>query len=678
MDPNVSTKHQNLYQNTCPILKREIRLLRVQPATDWNNELTGQLHAYDLDHENIEEYVALSYAWGTQPQDCPISCNGTNLGVTETCLSALRALRHHLAVCTVWVDQICIDQTNDKEKGTQVNLMSSIYTRAQVVYVWLGQLTLVGPNKESLAGSLERYLPKRRLPDGLSQQEDHIASLVSANEDVNSSLKRGSTFPPSWTALAKAKDDNVISKSPGYQVHCQLTVLLNIFERPYFERRWIVQELAQAQDIKVLIGHLEISWSLVSTAAEFISQSSREMVVRKSIWPPCLYRDGQPDARRLLGGRIKNIQMIDMMKSLVAYPEKSLQGSQRLLAVWYWTLLRLCRGFRVTVPHDLIYAVRPLAERLAGVSGEHSLPHPMYGQPEAELYAEFTVWLIKQGLGPELLSSSDTNLNFCSGGGSPSWCVDFKSESLADQTSRDFRSDLIPNSPILQLVEAELKLTSGSHAGLDYRVSEQILATPLAQHGSTCTVLRTLTVRGFVVDKITHTHLLNKAELPYKGFRAVAEFLRPHWNRLSSDAKETIERGRAYAQSEEDLTDLDSLALWREKLFYSIFHDDQARHRSPVNLTRHQDDLQMFTLAATSPYNDTFGVTSQAWPFYTWDDVRPADEIVILDGVADPLVIRSYPGGQWRLAGRVHVMSLMLGAAWNLEDARNEREFVLV
>lgn len=39
----------------------------------------------------------------------------------------------------MWIDAICINQTSDKEKSTQVAKMHHIYNKAQSVYVWLGK-----------------------------------------------------------------------------------------------------------------------------------------------------------------------------------------------------------------------------------------------------------------------------------------------------------------------------------------------------------------------------------------------------------------------------------------------------------------------------------------------------------------------------------------------------------
>jgi len=86
------------------------------------------------------KYYALSYAWGTPLRDCAISCNGRPLCITANLLSGLNELESisKFANSWFWVDQICIDQDNLKERGHQVNLMPSIYKSALSTVIWLG------------------------------------------------------------------------------------------------------------------------------------------------------------------------------------------------------------------------------------------------------------------------------------------------------------------------------------------------------------------------------------------------------------------------------------------------------------------------------------------------------------------------------------------------------------
>jgi hypothetical protein len=51
---------------------------------------------------------------------------------------ALRHLRRVDADVALWVDAICINQFDEKEKNDQVSKMGFIYSRAYNVHVWLG------------------------------------------------------------------------------------------------------------------------------------------------------------------------------------------------------------------------------------------------------------------------------------------------------------------------------------------------------------------------------------------------------------------------------------------------------------------------------------------------------------------------------------------------------------
>ncbi|KAF2826116.1 hypothetical protein CC86DRAFT_276577, partial [Ophiobolus disseminans] len=91
-------------------------------------------------------FTALSYVWGNDPPthrcfQLFVECEGAKLQVTANCHSALRHLRKKLGKMTIWVDAVCINQFDLAEKSQQIPLMSNIFSRAEIVYVWLGQGT---------------------------------------------------------------------------------------------------------------------------------------------------------------------------------------------------------------------------------------------------------------------------------------------------------------------------------------------------------------------------------------------------------------------------------------------------------------------------------------------------------------------------------------------------------
>jgi hypothetical protein len=113
-----------------------IRVLNLLPNAAFDSPIEVQLVEVDL--AGKPEYEALSYSWGDVKNKVGISCHGLRLDVTINCALALQYLRHKDQTRTLWIDAICIDQTNMAERNQQVRIMGDVYEMAQRVLVWLG------------------------------------------------------------------------------------------------------------------------------------------------------------------------------------------------------------------------------------------------------------------------------------------------------------------------------------------------------------------------------------------------------------------------------------------------------------------------------------------------------------------------------------------------------------
>lgn len=116
-----------------------IRLLILEPAKGIQDPVRCRLRHTAFG--NRPEYEALSYMWGDSPARKRITIDGSPFDVTPNLLDALRYLRHENNERVLWVDAICINQADDREKSSQIRIMAYIYMRAQVVLVWLGFFT---------------------------------------------------------------------------------------------------------------------------------------------------------------------------------------------------------------------------------------------------------------------------------------------------------------------------------------------------------------------------------------------------------------------------------------------------------------------------------------------------------------------------------------------------------
>jgi hypothetical protein len=94
-----------------------------------------------LDGADTVPYDALSYTWGGMDKTSTVTVDGETFDVTENLHSALQHLRSEDIDRVLWVDAVCIDQGNERERGHQVRQMCKIYSQAEEVIVWLDQAT---------------------------------------------------------------------------------------------------------------------------------------------------------------------------------------------------------------------------------------------------------------------------------------------------------------------------------------------------------------------------------------------------------------------------------------------------------------------------------------------------------------------------------------------------------
>lgn len=113
-----------------------IRLVVLEPAEDQSSPISCRVR-----HATFREkpkYEALSYTWGDDLHDHTIFIDGKMFMVGPNLLGALKHLRKSDEERVLWIDAICINQSDIHEKNKQLCIMPYIYTRAQVVLVWLG------------------------------------------------------------------------------------------------------------------------------------------------------------------------------------------------------------------------------------------------------------------------------------------------------------------------------------------------------------------------------------------------------------------------------------------------------------------------------------------------------------------------------------------------------------
>lgn len=115
-----------------------IRLLKIH-AGDLNERVATTI--YQIQLETAPPYEAISYTWGSESGMEEIACGSDSyrIRVTKNCESVLRRLRRPDEDRLVWIDAICIDQTNIEERNAQVAIMGQIYKTASRIIIDIGE-----------------------------------------------------------------------------------------------------------------------------------------------------------------------------------------------------------------------------------------------------------------------------------------------------------------------------------------------------------------------------------------------------------------------------------------------------------------------------------------------------------------------------------------------------------
>jgi len=257
--------------------RQEIRLLKQSSA----NIRSGRLH-YELIHYTFDEkhpYFALSYVWGQQELQETIFVDGKMVPVSANLFAALNSicdasraattgadvssdkwlkfgpsfgsedyianfvqiiLRDEL-VLEIWVDALCINQSNDGEKSQQIMLMPQIYTNAYCVIMWLGK----EERNTEIGFKMIRDAPS-----------DSMVELV----------RNGIENPDQWESLQR------------------------LLARPYWSRVWIIQEVLLSRDSGILCcGPFRMPWGRFALFLEKLTSrllSAATGIPREIIWNP--------------------------------------------------------------------------------------------------------------------------------------------------------------------------------------------------------------------------------------------------------------------------------------------------------------------------------------------------------------------------------------------------------
>ncbi|RDA84293.1 hypothetical protein CP532_3339 [Ophiocordyceps camponoti-leonardi (nom. inval.)] len=200
-----------------------------------DNPVTGlDLVTYSLTSK-IPPFTALSYVWG-DPADRVTSCwsGGKTVSMTRNLSAILQCLTSSMIPGSepflLWIDALCINQADLKERAEQVKLMNQIYSRANPVLVFL--------------------------------------STTSAPFEVGLNFLRQAAAHPDWHYEPSMQPH--LTLSSGLDAHSETlrNSVIAIFAAPWWTRVWTVQEFVLSGRVVFRCGDEEMDEATLLAAFE--------------------------------------------------------------------------------------------------------------------------------------------------------------------------------------------------------------------------------------------------------------------------------------------------------------------------------------------------------------------------------------------------------------------------
>ncbi|TVY75811.1 Heterokaryon incompatibility protein 6 OR allele [Lachnellula suecica] len=264
----------------------------------------------------IPPYDALSWSWGDPkaPKSKSVriwSGEGKHklakeIKITKNLEEALLHLRDKTKPRFLWVDALCINQSDFDEKEDQMGQMDIFYENAAMTCVWLGKQADESQRMPAFIKRIVRF---------------ELEEMITDVDTIRL-----------WSALSK------------------------LMTRDWFTRRWCVQEIALAKKAILQVGHKKIDWQDFADAVFLLEEKTEDIIrllnrhelQRMNVNPYTQMEISAPGA-------------LNLVETLTHLFRKSEKGElERLASIE--TLVYTLSSYNVGVPRDAIYSLLKLGK----------------------------------------------------------------------------------------------------------------------------------------------------------------------------------------------------------------------------------------------------------------------------------------------------------------------------
>lgn len=623
------------------LLKNEIRLFTLFPCENdsspapWGNldgpdsdpsshrhRIRGTLKTHSLDDEL--SYVALSYTWGEETPTTTIQVDDRTVTVRANLGTALQYLRQPDQPTTLWIDAICIDQSDEGEKSAQVRKMRDIYTKATKVLAWLGP-------PEDDGDMVMEWL------ENAGKEAIEAGILDFHNTDVAGWFEHDEG---ERVRRIKVYLNNFVADKDLENFYLALIAFSN---RSFWTRVWVLQEISLARDVIIMCGSKRVTYPTFAAALSFKTINRWMTIFRFALsdWNDPV----KGHIHRHLTGKVPSIAPSALIGIQQGYQRETgvSESLQDLLE-------RTCIDaditlFQATDARDKIYGLLGLAsdsDRLGIV--------PDYSKSVVEVYANVARALIADG--------KTTILSWCQQSQTrierlPSWVPDFSS--LIRQPCGEFEqigttsfcasgNRIISPSPILRSADKNLLSLLGTRIG---------------------TVAELGTAWEPEWDTRFNREAARQLLIEVENFCNRSALLLPVPERLV-DAKMRIP---CADQADNDTGRSRAVGSIREK--YEFVRWPQENSSATIVPNQSSYEVAMDNQHNRKPFLSAGGHVGLAPKC-----AQPGDLVVILFGFTVPYILRDLLNGEFQLIGEAYVYGIMDGELIT-EDKSSDEVFHL-
>ncbi len=300
-----------------PLLNdKSLRLLKLRHAEDPESSIICDL--FEVPPDQTRNYEALSWTWPTDDSYKTIRIDRDDKAypfkISTNLFQALKVLRQKETSRMLWIDALCINQNDNHEKNHQIPMMPTIYGQADRACVWLGDA---------------------------SEDSDMAIDFMEA---IMTDIWK-------FDELCKPK------QSDGRDTGARWKALFSLIMRPWFSRRWIVQEVALAREGLVYCGPKSISWKTFSDAVSLFVEVETATHRLSEIMKKSEITDHVPNFFENVA-YLSATLLIDTSNFLF----RRLPNGKKddLLSLEY--LVSRLSIFKTTKPHDAVYSLLAIAK----------------------------------------------------------------------------------------------------------------------------------------------------------------------------------------------------------------------------------------------------------------------------------------------------------------------------